>query len=394
MQGANKLGLFDPRSWPFSLIPVPEIATNPDDGTTMGLLPVLLFNNDQHQITTIVAPDIFYNTNVDAGGHFRLFVYPSEDTQWHILVGAAQKIMQKVDLFYSGGRQHNRRWSFDVRFYYEKDPTDRFYGIGNETPESGESNFTLKQIYGEAKVGLNITPHVQLQLMERLKYVRILNGALAPEVPYIGQLYPTVKGLDGGTEMMNRVMLAYDDRNSIDIPRRGGLYRIFYGISDRRFLSSSSYNEVGAEARHYMPLNDRITLAGHGYLQLTPAGDEAPFWTMPDLGGQESVLAGVQTLRGFGAGRFTDNNLVVFNLECRTRVYERDIFDTHGIIEVAPFIEAGRVYHDVGDNPLSELHPAGGIGFRGIAQPFIVGFVDLGFGGEGPAIFSGVNYPF
>lgn len=61
---------------------------------------------------------------------------------------------------------------------------------------------------------------------------------------------------------------------------------------------------------------------------------------------------------------------------------------------MAPFIEAGRAYHDVSENPLNELHPAGGIGFRGIAQPFIVGYVDLGFGGEGPAIFSGVNYPF
>jgi hypothetical protein len=391
---ARKLSLLDPRSWPFSLIPVPEIATDPDNGTTIGVLPVLLFNNDQHQITSILAPDIFYNTNVGAGGHFRMLVYPSEDTQWHVIAGAAQNIAQKVDLFYSTGRQHNRRWSFDLRFYYEKDPTDRFYGIGNETPESGESNFTLKQIYGEAKIGWNITLHLQLELMERPKFVRILHGALAPQIPYIGQLYPGVKGLEGGTEMMNRVMLGYDNRNSIDIPRRGGLYRLFYGVSERGFLSSSSYNEIGAEARHYVPLSDRVTLAGHTYIQLTPAGNEAPFWAMPNLGGQESLLAGVQTLRGFGAGRFTDNNLAVFNLECRTWVYEREIFDTHGIVELAPFIEAGRVYHDFGENPLSELHPAGGIGIRGIAQPFIVGYVDVGFGGEGPAIFSGVNYPF
>jgi hypothetical protein len=114
-------------------------------------------------------------------------------------------------------------------------------------------------------------------------------------------------------------------------------------------------------------------LAGHTYIQLTPAGNEASFWAMLDLGGQDSVLAEVQTLRGFGAGRFADNNLAVFHLECRLRVYEHDVFDTHGILELAPFIEVGRVYHDVGENSLSELRPAGGIGLRGIAQPFICG---------------------
>ena len=34
------------------------------------------------------------------------------------------------------------------------------------------------------------------------------------------------------------------------------------------------------------------------------------------------------------------------------------------------------------------------IGFRGIAEPFVVGFVDIGWGGEGAAVFSGINYPF
>ena len=38
--------------------------------------------------------------------------------------------------------------------------------------------------------------------------------------------------------------------------------------------------------------------------------------------------------------------------------------------------------------------PVGGIGFRGIAEPFVVGFVDIGWGGEGAAVFSGINYPF
>ncbi len=73
---------------------------------------------------------------------------------------------------------------------------------------------------------------------------------------------------------------------------------------------------------------------------------------------------------------------------------EADLFGTHGILELAPFLEAGRVWQQMSVNPFSSLHPVGGMGFRAIAEPFVVGYVDIGWGGEGAAIFSGINYPF
>jgi hemolysin activation/secretion protein len=119
-----------------------------------------------------------------------------------------------------------------------------------------------------------------------------------------------------------------------------------------------------------------------------------PFWSQARLGGQESLLMDQETLRGYGAGRFVDNNLFVMNVELRTRVWDKKIFGTHGILELAPFAEAGRVAHEISFDPVSNLHPVGGIGIRGIAEPFVVGFVDIGWGGEGAAVFSGINYPF
>jgi hypothetical protein len=63
-------------------------------------------------------------------------------------------------------------------------------------------------------------------------------------------------------------------------------------------------------------------------------------------------------------------------------------------LELAPFVEVGRVFHDLNDNPFSNLHSVGGLGFRGVAEPFVVGYVDVGYGGEGVAVFSGIEYPF
>ncbi len=165
-------------------------------------------------------------------------------------------------------------------------------------------------------------------------------------------------------------------------------------MADRAFMSSFSYNQVGFELRHYLPITARITLAGRIYSLYTPAGQETPFWAMARLGGEESILFDQQTLRGYGAGRFVDNNLTDFNIEVRTRVYERNIMGTHGILELAPFIDAGKVFAYADQNPITPLHPVGGLGFRGIAEPFVVGYVDVGWGGQGPAFFSGINYPF
>ena len=48
-------------------------------------------------------------------------------------------------------------------------------------------------------------------------------------------------------------------------------------------------------------------------------------------------------------------------------------------------METGRVFNHFSTVPLSHLHTAGGIGFRGIALPFVVGYVDVGYGERAPA---------
>ena len=62
------------------------------------------------------------------------------------------------------------------------------------------------------------------------------------------------------------------------------------------------------------------------------------------------------------------SNLSLANVEVRTRVYERDIFDTHGIIELVLFLEAGRVFDDATDDPVTRLHLVEEFGFRGIVS--------------------------
>jgi len=357
-------------------------------------MPVFLFNDEHHHIREIFAPDVNDNTNMGAGGTVRYLSYPSEDTQWYAIGSASENIARRVDLLYSTGRTRQNWWSFEARFFFERDPTERFFGLGNESRKRAESNFTTEQVYTRLRLGLNLSPELQVAIEERPRYGRVQSGALTGSVPSIETNFPTLKGLNGGSELMNRVIVSYDTRDSVDIPSSGGSAILYAGVADRRFGSSYSYTEFGAELKRFVRVNNRIVLAGRLYAQYIPAGNETPFFAMSRLGGQESVLAYQQTLRGYGAGRFVDNNLSVGNLEMRTRVFEATIFDTHGILEVAPFIEAGKVFHTVRDNPVNRLHPVGGLGVRAIAEPFVVGFVDFGVGSEGGSVFTGINYPF
>jgi hypothetical protein len=384
---------FNPYNWPFTLIPIPEVATDPNGGVTYGVLLATLFKAQNGDIRYIFAPDFNNNTDLGPGGNARLFSYPSEATQWYVTAGAQEHIARNVDVSYSTGRTHENWWSFEGRIFYERDPTERFFGIGNGSTEGDETNYTTEQVYVRGLFGWNITQNLQLAALFRPRYVRILEGAFS-NIPQIGQLFPTVKGINGGTEIYNEARMTYDTRDSVDIPRAGGLALMYYGIADRRFMSSVSYNRFGGELRRYYSIGKRVTIAAHAFLQYTPAGPETPFWSMGRLGGDDSLLYDQEPLRGYGTGRYVDNNVSDLNVEVRTRVYETHLFGNDGIVELAPFFEAGRVWHDMSVFPWGDLHPVGGLGFRAVVQPFVVAYVDVGYGGEGSAIFSGINYPF
>src|SRR5206468_2570181 len=44
-----------------SFIPIPEIILDPNEGTTLGVLPVVLFTNEKDEIRYMLAPDFSYN---------------------------------------------------------------------------------------------------------------------------------------------------------------------------------------------------------------------------------------------------------------------------------------------------------------------------------------------
>ena len=86
-------------------------------------------------------------------------------------------------------------------------------------------------------------------------------------------------------------------------------------------------------------------------------------------------------------------------MEERIRLLKTSLFGVSGEVQLAPFLDVGKVFDSsddlVGRGILQAYHYSTGIGFRGVVPPSFVGRLDIGFGGrEGVGITIGLDYPF
>lgn len=383
---------FNPTTAPF--IPVPEIDHDPNSGLTLGLIPTWLVTDDKQQITRIIAPDVLYNPYFGYGVRGRIYAFTSNDAQWSTVAGAKERVESEFDSEYQTGRSRNTALSFNTSVVYDRSGTPRFYGIGNSTPESDQTNYTLQQMYAQVRAGWNLSRRWQIAYTMRAREVKIQEGTL-DGIPSLDDFFGPVPGVGTTHETLSRIEIVYDTRDDTTIPTRGGAYVLYAGAAARDgVFDTSLYSESGLDARQLWTLGSGSTIAAHAALRYMPGTTNVPFWSMSNIGGDQSILDGSQPLRGYGEGRFYDRNSFSTSVEYRRRVLTVDAVSTHIDIELTPFVDFGEVFAHSRDSPVAHLHHVGGLGFRGIASPFVVGYVDVGYGSEGGAVFTGINYPF
>jgi hypothetical protein len=383
---------FDPSTAPF--IPVPEIDVDPNSGVTLGLIPTWLVTDEAGQIRKIFAPDVMYNPNFGIGARGRMFSYPSDDTQWSIVGGAKQRVESEFDFEYQTGRLRSDRWSFSASVIYDRSGTPRFYGIGNISPTFAETDYTEQQKYLQTTIGWNLDHTWQLSYSVRDRRVDVRPGTLA-RIVSLQARFGRILGVGTNDEFLNRGQISFDTRDDATIPKQGSELVIYGGIASRDGKPDASlYSVTGFDARHFWPIGADATMAAHLALRYMPGTTRVPFWTLSSIGGDQSIVGGDQPLRAFAQGRFYDRNSFSSSLEYRMHVWSVDAVSTHIELELTPFADMGEVFAHSRSSPVAALHHVIGLGFRGIARPFVVGYVDIGFGSEGVAAFTGINYPF
>ena len=382
-----------------SIIPIPEIITDPNEGNTIGLLGVVLFTDEKDEIRYMLAPDLRYNKTKGVFPTFRLFGYPTPQRRYSVVLGKSTTKDEDYELEFTDRSFWDGRAFVIASFLHERDSTERFFGLGNDTPESAESNYTDNDTLAQATPGVWLLPFVNVSYRMRIRRYSVEHGQVdkcGPSngpCPFIGAADAPPETRDprfreSGVFWAHQVALTYDSRDSTDIPTHGALALIYSELASQALGSRNSFVKFGGEWRDFIPLRKgNPILALRALLNYVSGDKDTPFWEQSSLGGR-------RTLRGFGSHRFIDFNRSLATAELRTRVWQRKLFGVRAELELAPFVEAGQVFRRVTESPIADLHWVYGLGFRGVVRPQIVGFVDIGKGAEGTAVFTGIDYPF
>ncbi len=306
--------IFDGKSEGF--IPVPIIYYTPDTRWAAGAFGVYYFKlkNEAGEDTRLsfvkLLADYTQNRQVDVWGSWNVFL--------------------KDEAYLLRGETRYRNFP------------DRYYGIGNQTPESNREaisynfvDFTLmglKRIYPFTYLGpdLRFTNYFNVEMQD--------DGLLAQS---------GVPGKDGGNNVGLGVVALYDSRDYIVNATKGHFAELASYVYRPAWLSDFSYTNIKGSYATYWQFKPNHILAYHAVMNLN-FGD-APFTNLARVG-DESIL------RGYAANRYRDNHMIANQVEYRFPIYWR-----FGGVAFAGF---GDVFGPDSEAQWSTLKYSYGTGFR------------------------------
>ena len=367
--------------------PLPAVSTSKNDGNDAGLIVPILGTNPDGELKYIAAPMLIHNSIVGMRGAINLFQYEPGGRETRLIVSAAEKIERKVVFSYTDPAFSQGRYSLNFGASFFKNATARFFGLGEATSESGETNYTAREGRANWRFGVHVNEVTQISVGQRFRQVSLQRGAT--DLPFTGTEFATVDGVQGETLIFgNRATFHYDTRNSLVSPTDGMAVTAYAEVNQNiRNGDHPIYSRYELEMKKLFPSESkRAILIVRANLQAT-IGTQVPFFEQSSLGGQNN-------LRGFGVDRFIDKHLLAFSIEQRIHLVRTKIAGTTADFEIAPFLDTGQVFNDYKDVTFNNYRMTPGVGFRGIVRPNVVGRVDYGYSREGGAIFAGLDFPY
>lgn len=287
--------------------------------------------------------------------------------------------------WYSTNGQYNI--SLKPAFYFNQNKTyfelpidygffvDRFWGVGNNTPETGNESYKLNRFGIMLK--FQIPP--LMFFADRSGIIIDYNKTTIDDKQNNALLInDVVPGSNGGEVIGIGKGLLWDKRDNLFFPNTGTYQYISLIIYPN--LSDFVFYDVKLDVKYYYSFSPDHVLAANIYFNAV--GGDTPFYKLPALGG-------ASRMRGYFEGRYRDNVYTTFQLEYRQYFWWR-----FGFVVFAGF---GDVASDISKYQLKAIKPTYGFGLRFLfdEEEKVNLRVDVGFGNDGNrGIYFGIEEAF
>ncbi|NQU87097.1 MAG: BamA/TamA family outer membrane protein [Mariniphaga sp.] len=291
-----------------SILPVPVIGYSPETKTYLGAVTLFTFNNANDTLTRTSNAKIEFNYT------------------WN------KQLILESDWNYFFPKE---AWFTRGVIHYSKYP-DLYYGIGNNTSESGEINFQSNRLIFDLDLLKNIKNKLFFGL--GIDYKSFSNFEYLND----GESYPELKNANN---FGIKVLLLKDRRNNILSPTKGN----YFEFNNSFNFSSSFYFKTAIDYRNYFGLGktNKHILASRFYH--SSIFGNPPFYDYAMMGGDKYV-------RGYYLGRFRDKNFSSIQLEYRTNLFWK--------IGLATFGGVSMIYEKISSIGNKSFKPNAGIGLR------------------------------
>ena len=299
----------------------------------------------QTQSSIYPIPILFYTPETGtAGGVAALFIYRDSWSPRTSSVTADVIATEKKQIITEISADHyfsRNRYRLITDILFQKYP-NKFFGIGNNTPESSEETYTAQTFYIHATFSANVISHFNVGPIVRYDNVAIGETA-SPAVLATGIL----PGSKGGTSSGLGFVVNWDSRDNTLASTTGSFYQLKTMFFRSAWGSDYSYDDMQIDARKFFtPVADHIIAFQFSGEFM---GGIVPFQSLAKFGGSS-------LLRGYHDGRFRDKNMIALQAEYRIPVWWR--FGLVGFAGIA------QVANEIGHFAVDQFHAAGGLGLR------------------------------
>ncbi len=349
-----------------------------DSESDANVIPVTLKKQKRLVLFPVLVKSPEYLWGGGVAGTFFFKLWHDSTTRTSNLKNVTFYTVRKQLVFASDGTIYFPNEKFILHFItsFSRFP-DRFWGLGNETPNSNQESYAISQydIYPQLlrKVFYDFYLGISYEFQNVYKFDYNTDGT---------SLFDTqnITGRNGGKISGAGILITWDSRNNAFSPSRGFYVQYIISTYNQALGSDFNFSLRNLDIRKYFSLPKDRVLAFQ--LNFISTGGNTPIRDMAAMGSNAYM-------RGYYEGRYADYNMIAFQTEFRVPVKGRWGFTT--------FAGMGRVGSSLRDVlQLISLKPTIGIGLRFALRPRekLNLRLDAGFGKESQGTYLNMGEAF